>query len=147
MNTWIRNRQMGESEAVYRLTREFHFRDSDTKCVFVQTCQRSERSKMLKNVTDKPEYKNIPRVSVQNHADGEYIEQYDINSKYERRDRKGNPELEGLSFSHMCKMYSAFWGNRKGDGRDEELEERNENDEDNVEIEKEANTLKKEALI
>ena len=27
MNTWIKNRQMGEAEAVYRLTKEFHFKD------------------------------------------------------------------------------------------------------------------------
>ena len=43
MNTWIKHRQMGEAEAVYRLTKEFHFRQSDAKCVFVQTCPRSER--------------------------------------------------------------------------------------------------------
>ena len=55
MNTWIQNRQMGECEAVYRLTKEFHFRDSDAKCVFLQTAPSSERSKILKNVTDKQE--------------------------------------------------------------------------------------------
>ena len=132
MNTWIRNRQMGESEAVYRLTREFHFRDSDTKCVFVQTCPRSERSKILKNVTDKPEFKNMPRVSVKNHTDGEYIEQYDFNSKYERRDRKGNPELEGLSFSHMSRMYSAYWGKRGIDAKANDSTNEEETDEENV---------------
>ena len=47
MNTWIKNRQMGEAEAVYRLTKEFHFRDSDAVCVFVQTSRRSERSKIF----------------------------------------------------------------------------------------------------
>ena len=36
MNTWIRNRQMGEAEAVYRLAKEFHFRESDAKCVYLQ---------------------------------------------------------------------------------------------------------------
>ena len=115
MNTWIKNRQMGEAEAVYRLTREYHFRDSDTKCVFVQTCPKSERSKMLKNVTDKPAYANIQRVSVENHTEGEYIEMYDVNSKYDRRDRSSHPELEKLSFSHMSKMYSPWWGNQEKD--------------------------------
>jgi hypothetical protein len=86
MNTWIRHRQMGEAEAVYRLVREFKFRDSDTKCVFVQTCPRSERSKTLKNVSDKPEFAMYKKVKVENHKDGEYVEQYDINSKFERRD-------------------------------------------------------------
>ena len=59
MNTWIKNRQMGEAEAVYRLAKEFRFRDSDTACVFVQTSRRCERSKILKNVTGKPEYKHM----------------------------------------------------------------------------------------
>jgi hypothetical protein len=48
-NTWIANQQMGESEAVYKLIKEFHFKESDVVCVFLQTCKRSERSKMLKN--------------------------------------------------------------------------------------------------
>jgi len=61
MNTWIKNRQMGEAEAVFRLIPHFRFRESDAKCVFVQTCPREEKSKMLKNATDKPEYKNMPR--------------------------------------------------------------------------------------
>ena len=43
MNTWMKNRQMGESEAVYHLNREFKFRDSDAACIFVQTCKREER--------------------------------------------------------------------------------------------------------
>ncbi len=112
MNTWIKNRQMGEAEAVYRLTKDFHFRDSDTKCVFVQTCQRSERSKMLRNVTDKPGYEHIPKVKVENHKEGVYIEQYDINSKYERRSIEDYPILEHLSLSQMVKMYGSFWGKK-----------------------------------
>ena len=108
MNTWIRHRQMGEAEAVYRLTKEFHFRDTDSKCVFG-----NERSKILKNVTGKPEYRGMPKISVDSHKDGEYIEQYDVNSKYDRRDIEGHIELDKLSFSHMVKMYEAFWGLKK----------------------------------
>lgn len=140
MNTWIRNRQMGEAEGVYRLIREFRFRDSDTKCIFVQTCPRGERSKFLTNVKDKPRYANLPKVEVQNHPGGEYVEQYDVNSKYERRDREGNPELEDLSFSHMSKMYRAFWGEKKKD------DENNTDDEDTEapnEVIEDKNTRKK----
>ena len=112
MNTWIKNRQMGEAEAVYRLTKEFHFKESDSKCVFVQTCPRSERSKFLKNVTDKPEFKNVPKVTIQNKKDTEYVEQYDVNSKYERRPILYYPTLKYLSFSQMVKMYEPFWGKK-----------------------------------
>ena len=112
MNTWIMNRQMGEAEAVYRLTKEFHFRDSDTKCVFLQTCPRRDRSKILKNVTGKPGYDNIPKVSVNFHKEGSYIEQYDINSKYDRRPTEEIWVLKHLSQSQMVKMYEASWGKK-----------------------------------
>ena len=123
MNTWIKNRQMGEAEAVYRLIKEFHFRESDAKCVFVQTCPRNERSKILKNVTDKPEYKNMPKVTVQNHIEGEYIENYDINSKYERRPIQDHPDLEHLSLSQMVKIYDASWGNKNEEKKRDKLED------------------------
>ena len=63
-------------------------------------------------MTGKFEYKNIPKVAVENHKDGEYIENYDINSKYERRPIQDHPELEHLSLSQMVKIYDASWGNK-----------------------------------
>ena len=126
MNTWIKNRQMGEAEAVYRLTKEFHFRDSDATCVFVQTSKRSERSKILKNVTGKPEYKHMKKITVEKQKDNEYVEQYDINSKYDRRPKEQLPDLDDLSFSQMAKMYNSHWGNKskpKEEGSDEEEKE------------------------
>ena len=113
MNTWIQNRQMGQAEAVYRLTKEFHFRDSDAKCVFLQTAPSSERSKILKNVTDKQDqYKNVPTVTVDNHKDGVYVEQYDMHSKYERLPLETYPEIANLTMAQMMKMYSSSWGNK-----------------------------------
>ena len=122
MNTWIKNRQMGEAEAVYRLLKDFHFRESDAKCVFIQTCPRNERSKILKNVTNKPEYNHIPKVTVENHKEGEYIENYDIISKYERRPIEDHPDLDHLSLSQMVKMYNPFWGNKSEDQPEDENE-------------------------
>ena len=40
-------------------------------------------SKILKNVTGNPEYKYLEKITVENHKDAEYVEQYDINSKYD----------------------------------------------------------------
>ena len=42
MNCWIKNRQMGQAEAVYRLVKDFKFRDSDATCVFANTGPRRE---------------------------------------------------------------------------------------------------------
>ena len=71
---------------------------------------------------------------VENHVGGEYIEQYDVNSKYERRDIEGHPELDDLSFSHMSKMYSAFWGTDKGE--EKQYHSDNEDEEEVIEKEK-----------
>ena len=134
MNTWIKNRQMGEAEAVFRLTKEYHFRESDTKCVFIPTCPRSERSKILKNVTGKPEYRNFEKIIVENQNEIEYVEQYDINSKYERRDKETFPTLKQLSSSQMVKMYEASWGKKKGKNADKvscDDEEENNSDTEN----------------
>ena len=129
-NTWIRNRQMGEAEAVYKLVREFHFRDSDTVCVFVQTSKKSERSKMLKNVTGKEEFKHMTKITIENKEGEEFIEQYDFNSKYDRRPKE-DPALKYLSFSHMAKMYRAYWG--KKSEKENDLEDDVEDVSDEVE--------------
>ena len=39
MNCWVRNRVMGEAEAVYRLITDFKFGDSDAVCVFAQVAR------------------------------------------------------------------------------------------------------------
>jgi hypothetical protein len=135
MNTWIQNRQMGEAEAVYRLTKEFHFRDSDAKCVFLQTAPSSERSKILKNVTDKQDqYKNVPTVTVENHKDGVYVEQYDVHSKYERLPREKYPGIATLTMAQMMKMYGASWGS-KSEKRDTFTEDDSDVDDQEVQCE------------
>ena len=118
---------MGEAEAVFRLIREFRFRDSDSTCVFVQTSRRSERSKILKNVTGKPEYKHFPKITVANQGDNEYVENYDINSKYDRRPKEELLVLEDVSFSQVAKIYRSYWGkdSKVKDDEDESEEENN----------------------
>ena len=69
---------MPNNSPFHRLTKEFHFRDSDTKCIFVQTALESKRSKILKNVTNKEGYEGMPKVLVENHPEGVYVKQYDL---------------------------------------------------------------------
>ena len=107
---------MPNNSPFHRLTKEFHFRDSDTKCIFVQTALESERSKILKNVTNKEGYEGMPKVLVENHPDGVYVKQYDIHSKYERRPIEGSAEVEPLEeicLAQFVKMYEPFWGKKK----------------------------------
>ena len=134
MNTWIKNRSMGSAEATYRLAKEFHFRDSDTKCVFLQTAPQSERSKFLKNVTDKPGYKNSNKVTVTNQKgdkNWEYVEQYEIHSKYERRNIEENEDLKELCLAQMVKMYESSWGRSQKEDSDSDQDSNDDEDEDN----------------
>ena len=108
MNCWVKNRIMGQAEAVYRLIKDFQFRDSDATCVFAHTEPRSERSKILKNATEKPEFQHFPKITVENNKDTVYVEQYDNNSKYERRPKEEVPVLDHLTHSQMLKIYRAF---------------------------------------
>ena len=100
MNTYIANRQMGEAEAVYKLFPDMHFKDSNVTTVFVPTSQKSERSKFLIRVDDKPEYFNSNKLIIDG-RDGEYVEKYDIISKHERiKDQK----MKKIRVSQFAKM-------------------------------------------
>ncbi len=35
MNTWLTHRQMDEAEIVYKLFKDFHFRESSSLCIFL----------------------------------------------------------------------------------------------------------------
>lgn len=59
MNTWLTHRQMGLAETVYKIFRDFHFRESSESCVFVQARTSGERSKYLIRADGKPEYNVI----------------------------------------------------------------------------------------
>ena len=84
MNIWLTYRQMEESEAVYKVFKDFHFKESSVPCIFVQACPKDLRSKYLIRADDKPEFGSLPKVSVAN-REGEYIEKHDIIDKYVRR--------------------------------------------------------------
>ena len=111
MNTWLTHRQMGESEAVYRIFRDFHLKESDVASVFIQACPREERSKFLMKISDKSHSYNMKKVFIDG-KDGEYVEKYDLISKYERRksyntmnSSKQNHCLKNLCLAQFIKMY------------------------------------------
>ena len=94
---------MGEAEAVYKILPDFHFKESSITTVFFPNCPREKRSKFLIRVDDKPQFAHLPTVKIEN-RDGDYIEKYDIVSKYERRGG-----LEEICPAQFTKMYEASW--------------------------------------
>ncbi|KAJ8369406.1 hypothetical protein SKAU_G00094340 [Synaphobranchus kaupii] len=112
MNVFISHRQMGEAEAVYKIFPDFHFRDSNVTTVFVPTDRREERSKFLIRVDDDPQYAGITKLNIPG-REGDYMEKYDIISKYERRSK----DLEQICLAQFAKMYTSAW---KGPGDKEQ---------------------------
>ena len=54
------------------------------------------------------------------------------NSKYERRDLENHPVLNDLSFIHMTKIFTPFWGNKNTNIEFEEDEENTDDMGENV---------------
>ena len=103
MDIYLTHRQMGESEAIYKIFPDFRFKDSNITCIFLPTSKRSDRSKFLIRVDEKPEYKDFPTIMIEG-KEGEYIEKYDIVSKYERR-----RSMKTMCLSQFAKMYTPSW--------------------------------------
>ena len=103
MNTFMTHRQIGEAEAVYKIFPDFHFKDSSMTTVFIPNCPREERSKFLMKVDEDAQYSHLPKVQIEG-RDGNFIERYDILSKYERREG-----LDNLTAAQFAKMYESSW--------------------------------------
>ena len=111
MNTFITHRQIGEAEAIYKIFPDFHFKESSISSIFFPNCPKEDRSKFLVRADDKPQYAHMPKVKIEN-REGEYIEQYDIVSKYQRREG-----LDGICAAQFTKMYEPTWKGPKKEGK------------------------------
>jgi hypothetical protein len=103
MDTYITHRQMGEAEAIYKIFPDFEFKNSNVSCVFLSTAKRVDRSKFLLRVDGKSEYNDFQKIKIEG-REGEFIEKYDVISKYERR-----IGMVKLCLSQFGKMYSSAW--------------------------------------
>ena len=111
MNTYITHRQMGEAEAIYKIFPDFEFKNSDVTCVFLPTAKKGDRSKFLLRVDDKSEYNDFQKIKIEG-REGEFVERYDIISKYERR-----IGMIKLCLSQFGKMYLSAWRKKKSEDR------------------------------
>ena len=101
MNTFIAARQMGETEAFYKIFPDFHLKDSNVTTVFVPVSKKENRSKFLLKIDENMNYNGQEKIKIEG-RDGYFVEKYDIVSKFERCENKP----QGLVYSHFAKMYS-----------------------------------------
>ena len=118
-NIFLRTRQIGEAEAVYRLIPSLTLTMSNVSCQFAATGLKEERSTRWRRATAEQEASGFPLVKLDGH-DGLWYELQDFWSKYLRRPE----ELEDMCFAHFAKMFkSSTPKTEEGDAEDEPTED------------------------
>ena len=100
-NTFLTHRQMGESEAYYRLFPAMHLADSNIGTVFVHTG--FNKSRFLRKISN-DEAKKVDKkrlINLENKEDTFYIETPSLRDKYLRRPKT----LEALTLAQFSKRY------------------------------------------
>ena len=115
-NVYQTHRQIGESEAAYKLMPSLHLRDSNVTCQWVPTGRRSDKWKRMMRV-EHDEKKGLPEGMFKIEGrEGVWKQQQDITEKYYQR-----PEsLEKMCLMQFCKMYVAKRRSEKQESDDEE---------------------------
>ena len=105
VSTFLTHRQIGESEAFFKILPHLEMKSSNIKSVFIPTGFKSNRSQFLRQITD-IEMKNCPNVIQIDNRDGYYIEAPSLLDKYQRRDISRNIHLQNLTYLQFCMKYS-----------------------------------------
>ena len=116
-------REMGFSEALYKVLPELVMTNSNVKKQWVCVGKEEERTTRARKAT-KGDVEAGHQVFQLEGVEGEWMEQWDMRSKYLRRD----PKLWNLSFSQFARMLEATSASRRAS--DEENDEEGEQAED-----------------
>ena len=104
VSVFLTHRQMGESEAYYRIIPNMHMKDSNIKAVFAQTG--FNPSRFLEKVDDNDLDQCEKVVEVEGRV-GKYQEKPSLYDKYLRRNCKIQPQLSKLCYAQFVKRYSS----------------------------------------
>ena len=104
VSVFLTHRQMGESEAYYRILPSMHLKDSDCKTVFAQTG--FEPSRYLERIDEK-DLDRCEKVVEVTGRTGKYQEKPSLYDKYLRRDCKKQPNLRNLCYAQFVKRYQS----------------------------------------
>ena len=105
VSVFVTHRQMGESEAYYRIIPSMHMKDSNVKTVFAQTG--FNPSRFLEKINEDDVDKCEKVVEVEGRQ-GKYQEKPSLYEKYLRRDIQLQPEIFHLSYAQFVKRYQAI---------------------------------------
>ena len=89
MDKFLTHRQIGESEAFFKILPHLHLKWSNIDTVFVMTGFKCNRSRFLKEITRK-EAEGFDQIIKLPEKDGFFIEKPDLIDKFERIDLNKN---------------------------------------------------------
>ena len=104
-DTFLTHRQLGASEALYRILPSLHLKESNSDCVFVQTGFPDNRSKFLRKL--KEDEQEFPDSLTVEGREGKFVEKQSLLSKYINRCCSDNPAVANLSYAQFCQRYQA----------------------------------------
>ena len=107
-NVFLRARQMGEAEAIYKLNPSMLLKNSNVACQWVSLGEKKDRSSRWLRATEDDLNAGVKTVELEGH-EGLFIEQQNMYSKYLRRPN----ELEDICLAQFAKMYRSAAGNKK----------------------------------
>ena len=122
---YVKQRQIGESEAIYRILPTLYLSKSNVKCKFALTGYPQERSHMFLQATEKQIQAGVECIHIAG-KDGLWYEQPDLYNKYLRRPA----QLDNLCYAQFVMMYDSASSNNSKDSDDNNIEEDNEVDEE-----------------
>ena len=99
-NTFQTHRQIGESEAFYKLIPTLNLKNSNVTTQWLSLGNQDEVTKRLKLATDEDIASGIPLITLKD-MDGFFYALPDMMSKYMRRD----PTIEDITSSHFAKIF------------------------------------------
>ena len=105
-NTFLTHRQIGESEAYFKILPHLEMKHSNIESLFIPTGFKANRSKFLKQITEE-ESKHCSNLVQVDNRDGYFTEAPSMLDKYERRNLIYNPYLAQLSYIQFCMRYSS----------------------------------------
>ena len=105
VHQFLTHRQIGESEAYFRLLPHLNMKHSNIEAVFIQTGFRNNRSKFLKKLTEEEAKYCEDLINVSGRK-GQYTEKPSLMDKYVRRDYNEHSDVFDVSYLQFGKRYT-----------------------------------------
>ena len=125
-------REMGFSEALYKVLPELIMTNSNVKKQWICVGKEEERTTRARKATKSDVEAGLAVFQIEG-VDGEWMEQWDLRSKYLRRD----PKLWNISFSQFARMLEATSASRKAK-YEETADNGEQSEEDDLDTDEEA---------